>query len=158
MNEKQRVLTVIALVAFVVIGACHYLAWPPLHLYVYKAFPLTLWKELTYEEAQQEVHEQNLDSLFIARLLEQGGYTDSKGTYYSYKKGDPWVDFSGIPLEAKVWFPVETRAWMWVWNPRLNVVTARNYAMIFDLRIPWFMLGVIYFGLFFLLSDRKEKR
>jgi hypothetical protein len=27
-----------------------------------------------------------------------------------------------------------------------------------DVHIPWFMLGVIYVGLFFLLADRKEKR
>lgn len=28
MNRKQKVLTIIALIAFVVIGACHYLPWP----------------------------------------------------------------------------------------------------------------------------------
>jgi len=27
-----------------------------------------------------------------------------------------------------------------------------------DVRLPWFMLGVIYAGLFFLLADRKERR
>ena len=27
-----------------------------------------------------------------------------------------------------------------------------------DVRLPFFMLGVIYVGLFFLLADRKEKR
>ena len=27
-----------------------------------------------------------------------------------------------------------------------------------DVRVPFFMLGVIYFGLFFLLADKKEKR
>jgi len=30
--------------------------------------------------------------------------------------------------------------------------------VIVDLIEPWFMLGVIYAGLFFLLADKKEKR
>jgi hypothetical protein len=30
--------------------------------------------------------------------------------------------------------------------------------MVADVRMPWFMLGVIYVGLFFLLADKKEKR
>ena len=79
MNKKQRLLTIIALVAFALIGACHYLAWPPLVLYEQKWFFLTVWKELTYEEAQQQVHDRDLNFIFAARLLEQGGYTDSKG-------------------------------------------------------------------------------
>jgi hypothetical protein len=27
-----------------------------------------------------------------------------------------------------------------------------------DVKMPWFVLGVIYVGLFFLLADKKEKR
>ena len=67
MNRKQKVLTIIALIIFLVIGAGHYLRWPDPH--------------------------------FV------------------------------LP-------PV----------------------MVPNMRIPWFMLGVIYAGLFFLLADRKEKR
>ena len=37
-------------------------------------------------------------------------------------------------------------------------VTSPAYAMVPDVRMPWFMLGVIYTGLFFLLGDRKEDR
>ena len=76
MNRKQKVLTIIALVAFVVIGAGHYLAWP---------------------------------------IILQGN------------------------------------------TPYLNIA-AREDAILGDVRMPWFMLGVIYVGLFFLLADRKEKR
>jgi hypothetical protein len=73
MNKKQRVLTVIALVAFVVIGACRYLAWPLLLLYSYNWLPLTAWKELTYEEAQQQVPSKFLDLIFVGNLEKQGG-------------------------------------------------------------------------------------
>jgi hypothetical protein len=52
MNRKQRVLTVIALVAFVLIGACHYLAWPPLDLWKTHGLVVTEWEELTWEEAK----------------------------------------------------------------------------------------------------------
>jgi hypothetical protein len=72
MNKKQRVLTVIALITFVVIGACRYLRFDQLG---------------------------NLK---------------------------------------------------WVVNT--------YYATIPDARPMWFMLGVIYVGLFFLLADKKEKR
>ena len=43
------------------------------------------------------------------------------------------------------------------WHPYWNW-TYPQFAMIPDVRMPWFMLGVIYVGLFFLLADRKEKR
>jgi hypothetical protein len=32
-----------------------------------------------------------------------------------------------------------------------------KYAIVPDVRVPWFMRGVIYTGVFFLLADRKEK-
>ena len=31
-------------------------------------------------------------------------------------------------------------------------------AIVPDVWVAWFMLGAIYFGLFFLLADKKEKR
>jgi hypothetical protein len=49
-------------------------------------------------------------------------------------------------------------------NPGYRVVNRGAYqqvestVLIPDVRMPWFMLGVIYAGLFFLLADRKEKR
>ena len=81
MNRKQRVLTVIALVAFVAIGACAYLEWPPVRM----------------------------------------GDTP----YLLFAGKSPYGGSTGIIPSA--------------W-------------------IPWFMLGVVYAALFFLLADRKEKR
>jgi hypothetical protein len=79
MNRKQRVLTIIALVAFVVIGVLRYL-----------------------------------------------GVT---------------LKFYYLTADRGIWLP--------------NLAT---YPTIDDVRVPWFMLGVIYTGLFFLLADRKERR
>lgn len=79
MNGKQKVLTVVvALIAFVVVGACHYVTL--------RQF---LWS----------------------------------GYYY--------------------WYPARVDSWR---------------SLIPDVRMPWFMLGLICVGLFFLLADRKEKR
>ena len=61
-----------------------------------------------------------------------------------------------IPDEAKLWFPVQTEIAKSIWNPYFNG-THPSYAMVPDVRMPWFMLGVIYVGLFFLLADKKEQ-
>ena len=74
MNWKQRVLTVIALIAFVVIGVCHY------HVETHAVYPT------------------------------------GHSRYFVTTR---WIE---------------------------------------DLQTAWFMLGVVYVGLFFLLADRKEKR
>ena len=42
-----------------------------------------------------------------------------------------------------------------VWAPHF---ARYNQQMQPDVRVPWFMLGVIYTGLFFLLADKKERR
>jgi hypothetical protein len=76
--------------------------------------------------------------------------------YQSYTKDDAKLGF--IPDDAKLWFPVQTETTERVWNPRINANNQPSYAMVPDVRMPWFMLGVIYVGLFFLLADRKEKR
>jgi|GraSoiStandDraft_16_1057320.scaffolds.fasta_scaffold758973_3 hypothetical protein len=78
MNKKQRVLTVIALIAFVVIGALHYF---------------------------------NVDPIYCDGRVQPA--------------------YSLVP-------------------PPCSAIP--------DVRVPFFMLGVIYFGLFFLLADKKEKR
>jgi hypothetical protein len=184
MNRKQKVLTVIALIAFVLIGAGHYLAWPPLSLYGYRWVPYPpVWKELTFDEAEQHVPglphtgkpAQNLQvpdgttlyQIFIIRLQEQGGYTDSEGQYHTYSEDDPDPRSSHealagiIPPDAKVWLPVRTGGTTERdWYPRIHgsLNSAPSDAMVSDVRLPFFMLGVIYAGLFFLLADRKEKR
>ena len=43
------------------------------------------------------------------------------------------------------------------WHPYFKGASPA-YAMLPDVRMPWFMLGVIYVGLFFLLADRKGVR
>ena len=86
MNRKQKVLTIIALVAFVAIGVCHYLG--------FKTY-------LDYTKPRQQTYE----------ILRSG----------------------------------------WEW-------TVSEESIVPDVRIPWFMLGVLYVGLFFLLTDRKERR
>jgi hypothetical protein len=91
MNRKQRLLTIIALVAFVVIGAGHYL-----DMGLYKQVTVRVW-----------------------------GRED-----YSFLR----------------------------WEPRARLAPTPKQSLVPDVRIPWFMLGVIYVGLFFLLADRKEKR
>jgi hypothetical protein len=53
-----------------------------------------------------------------------------------------------------------------VFSPSINWASTTRYrygntqttAMIPNVGIPWFMLGVIYVGLFFLLADKKEVR
>jgi len=88
MNRKQRLLTI---VAFVVIGAGHYL-----DMGLYKQVTVRVW-----------------------------GRED-----YSFLR----------------------------WEPRARLAPTPKQSLVPDVRIPWFMLGVIYVGLFFLLADRKEKR
>jgi len=180
MNRKQKMLTMIALIAFVVIGACHYLDWGFQHT---EPATYTFWKELTYKEAQQEVSliKDGLERTFNDRLLAEGGYTDAKGQWKTYVAFDPtaylakqgitgYTDDEGqwhayqktplqyvIPSDAKLWFPIEINGVKWIWDPYFRMVHP-NSAMIPDVRMPWFMLGVIYVGLFFLLADKKEKR
>lgn len=158
MNKKQRVLTVIALITFVIIGAFHYLQWPPIVLYYYDWVPLNVWKELTYQEAKkQDVGDIFFDLDFVARLKQQGGYTDSQGKWLAYGEDAASISFIPIPDDAKVWFLVKTGTRKQIWKPYFNV--AGSYpAIVPDVRVPWFMLGVIYVGMFFLLADRKEKQ
>ena len=153
MNKKQRVLTVTALIAFMVIGACHYLDWG-----LYQSEPVTEWEELTYEQTHLIISKGE----FAKRLLDQGGYTDSKGQWHSTKESKD-VDLGiyllknagEIPSDAKLWEPITSSSvFRTVWKPYFRMVHP-NSAMVPDVRMPWFMLGVIYVGLFFLLADRK---
>ncbi len=144
MNKNQRVLTLIALIAFVVIGVCHYLASPPL---VSQTTRSTVWKELTYEQAQRQAPSRFLDLIFVGNLEKQGGYTDSKGQWHAYTKDDVQQRFN-IPDEAKLWFPVETETTRSIWKPH----TYPGDSMVPDVRIPWLMVGLIYAGLFLLLG------
>ena len=42
---------------------------------------------------------------------------------------------------------------------QINPTYATIYCqpLLLDVRMPWFILGVVYVGLFFLLADKKEK-
>jgi hypothetical protein len=148
MNRKQKVLTIIALIAFVVIGACHYLDCG-----FYQPEPVYPWREYTHQQSSHRIS----GAEFVKRLLDQGGYTDSKGQYQLYTKDAAELGF--IPDEAKLWFQIteEPRGYIRVWKPYFRMVDPTS-AMIPDVRMPWFMLGVIYVGLFFLLADKKEKQ
>lgn len=158
MNKKQKVLTVIALIAFIVIGAGHYLDWG-----LYRSEPITEWEEVTYEQAHLVISKAE----FAKRLLDQGGYTDSKGQWHSTEfvaSKDIDLDIyllknaGEIPSDAKLWELITSSSvFRTVWKPYVTMVHP-NSAMVPDVRIPWFMLGVIYVGLFFLLADRREKR
>ena len=107
MDKKQRVLTVIALVAFVVIGACHYLAFES-----YKDY-----------SAGKQTLTGPADELF--KEMERPG-TGKLRTVPS-----------------------------WDYRKRLAWVKSNN-AILSDVITPWFMLGVIYVGLFFLLAEKRQ--
>jgi hypothetical protein len=107
MNRKQRVLTVIALIAFVMIGTCHYLD----------------------------------ASLYTTQsALDNPGTTD-----YSWNWETRFAPYVRIVDPT----PIKS-----VYQHNKLV----SPALIPDVRIPWFMLGVVYVGLFFLLADRKDVR
>jgi hypothetical protein len=74
-NKRQKVSTIVALIAFIAIGAFHY-------LHMYHAYPHT--------------------------------------------SGLPWVE-----------------------------ITDPTHAILPDVKMPWFLLGVIYAGLFFLLQSKR---
>src|SRR5262249_4260206 len=98
MNRKQKVLTMIALIAFVLIGACHYLGIKEDN----SGPPYPVWINPKEWERSQNIHY----GFFVG-----GGNSG------------------------------------WETGPLVRQVT-----------VPWFMLGVIYAGLFFLLADKREKR
>ena len=116
MNRKQRVLTIIALIAFVVIGACHHLGWPPME------FHDSHQRAATLEEQVQRRKE------YVQRYDEK-----------SAKAADTIEYFKTVVYQE--------------WHPHLML----DDPAIPDVRVPVFMLGVIYVGMFFLLADRKEK-
>ena len=94
--------------------------------------------------------------MFFGYILEQGGHTTSSGSFHPVTN-DQMQGRERVPLDAKVWFEVPSYALKTYWHPYFNDAFP-PYAIIPDVRIPWFMLGVIYTGLFFLLADRKERR
>jgi hypothetical protein len=160
MNRKQKVLTVIALIAFVIIGAFHYLRWPPLHLVNYEIKKRVVnWELLDWQKAKEQIQRNEekwfsddaFDSAFAHVATFTRGYVDIFGNWQSY------TGTGSLPRNAKVWIPE-----LGTFNePHLNVwvdFTNPLYAIVPDVRVPWFMLGVIYTGVFFLLANRKEKR
>jgi len=124
MNRKQKVLTVIALIAFTVIGACHYLAWIPHEDYsAGKYREETAWRVENFEE----------------------------GKSGNVPPGATWVHdgYWQVPTTSKVLVPD--------YYSTLGFVDSKE-SMLPHVMTPWFMLGVIYVGLFFLLADKKEKQ
>ena len=108
MNKKQRVLTVIALIAFLLIGACHYLRWPPLHLISYKTNKrIVNWELLDWQKAKEQIErneekwfsDDNFDSAFAHVATFTGGYVDVYGDWQSY------TGTGSLPRNAKVWVP-----------------------------------------------------
>jgi hypothetical protein len=191
MNRKQRVLTVIALIAFAVIGAFHYLDWPPITFFREHTIPYTAWEETTWAEANQkrsfyghpehpEIYFQDAIKQQVAIIKHERAVAEKRWHDYLEQRkarGDPWDPdkfdaeafllqppppsyFRGRaetpPDDAKAWIPRE-KVWVGkpVWSPQLRLA---DQPAIADVRMPWFMLGVIYAGSFFLLADRKEKR
>jgi hypothetical protein len=100
-----------------VIGAGHYLSWPPME------FHDSQQRTATPEEQVQQRKE------YVQRYDEK-----------SAKAADTIGYFKTVVYQE--------------WRPHLML----DDPAIPDARIPWFMLGVIYVGLFFLLADKKEKR
>jgi hypothetical protein len=160
MNRKQKGLTVIALIAFVIVGAFHYLGWPPLHLIDYETKKrIVNWELLDWQKAKVQMQRNEekwfsddaFDLAFAHTATYTHGYVDVVGDWQSY------TGTGSLPRNARVWIPelgVFKEPYLNVWikfeNPK--------YAIVPDVRVPWFMLGVIYTGVFFLLAGKKEKR
>ena len=135
MNRKQKVLTVIALVAFVVIGACHYLAWIPHQDYsAGKYREETTWRVLSWEELGPF---DDLTGKSPAKVLPPGAILNKDDQHWH------------VPKTSRIPIPDYYSA--------LEFVDSKK-SMLPQVATPWFMLGVIYASLFFLLADRKEKR
>ncbi|SRR6266481_6656094 len=130
MNRKQKVLTVIALVAFVVIGWCNYLGWPPIHLFDHDFVPFDDDKWSAERNAWERDYEER-----------------------GYKEDDTLKRRFAALLDSR------HGRYVWHWHPWFNGATDyTNPPIIYDLRMPWFILSVIYVGMFFLLADPKEKQ
>ena len=155
MNKKQRVLTVIALIAFAVIGAFHYLQWPPVGFYVWVSHTPTPEEKQKLEAAQ---------SKWIDAWLERKDKEKAAEQSYQEKIAKYGKDAQFTDEEAGIWPKMPEEPEMpqkqdRVWHPSINFANGKYPpATIPDVRVPWFMLGVIYVGMFFLLADRKEKQ
>jgi hypothetical protein len=192
MNRKQKVLTVIALIAFVVIGAFHYLGWPTITFFRENTIPYTVWEETTWAEANQKRsfygHPDHPENYFADAIKQQVAIkkreravaAKRRHDYLEERKarGDPPPDPNnfdpeefafGVPSlpggglepaptppdDAKAWIPI-VNVWHGkpIWSPQLSLA---DQPVIADVRMPWFMLGVMYVGSFFLLADGKKK-
>ena len=101
-----------------------------------------LW--YTWKEAKEWVYPFGFD-----HPLGDTGYPKHPEIYF---KSSPPQD------DDKAWLPIE-KIWGGPhWSPKIYLASRDTPATIADVRIPWFMLGVIYVGLFFLLADRKRVR
>jgi len=145
----------IALIAFVVIGAFHYLRFE-----TYQSGPgkwrqepqrvSKTWSQMTADERQQVDEYENA---LLEEYLKAHPDKNAKN-YLSVDPNDPRLDGStrSFQVTSKIWVERDLQ-----YSQRL-ALTEPEGAFVTDVRIPWFMLGVIYVGLFFLLADKKEKR
>ena len=131
MNRKQRYLTVIALIAFVVIGFCHYLAAK-----TYADYSSGRMVERTVIPTPAPVDVPDLNHF---------------ATFEDALAASERVPTPTPAPPVKIEERVPDIRWYLAWvHP--------SDSMVPDVRLPWFMLGVIYAGLFFLLADRKGAR
>ena len=140
-----------------VIGACHYLEWPD--LWGWQTFERTTWKELTWEEATVDWR---LEANRAAgRVLSD----DELFQKFNAAAGIRTID-DFLNSDDKAWLPFKEYDGRSVFKPHIAFAhTARgkygnvtSTAIIQNVGMAWFILGVIYVGMFFLLADRKEKR
>ena len=142
MNRKQRVLTVIALIAFVVIGACHYL-----RLETYQSGPgkwrqepqriSKTWSQMTADERQQ-VNE--YEDALLEKYLKAHPANPNAKQIISVDPDDPRLDGStrSFSVTSKVWVERDLK-----YSQRLALTDPKG-ALVTDVRMPSFMLGVIF--------------
>ena len=110
MNRKQRVLTVIALIAFAVIGALHYLGWPTITFFRDNSIPYTVWEETTWAEANQkrsfyghpehpEIYFQDAIKQQVAIKKHERAVAEKRWRDYLEQRkvrGDPWGSWTNL--------------------------------------------------------------
>jgi hypothetical protein len=130
MNRKQKVLTVIALIAFVVIGVCHYLGSPPVIFYKW------IKRKATPEESARH----------------RAAYAKEYGEESANQAQELFGTFNTVA--QKQWHPeihwVDPTRWPPKIAPEdrhraLSIEEAENWPkppLVRDVRIPWFMQGL----------------
>jgi hypothetical protein len=66
------------------------------------------------------------------------------------KAKDTGIDFLPNKIPVTVRVPLADQRWYLQWEEP-------KYAMLPEVKMPWFMLGVIYTGFFFLMQDKRNR-